>query len=134
MAKGTLKAPFRIERREGRLLLDWRPAIRWLVESTGRISAEEIAGGVHGGLANAVAEICGILGKERGLRFAALSGGVWQNRRLTATTSHLLRKKGITPLLHKMLPPNDECVAVGQALVAASTMPYSSSADRGKDS
>jgi hydrogenase maturation protein HypF len=124
-ATGMLQAPFEIERREGKLLLDWRPAIRWIVESTGRICASDIAGGIHGGLAHAVVEICGILAEERGLRFAALSGGVWQNRRLTATTCHMLRKKGITPLIHRILPPNDECVSVGQALVAASALQHS---------
>ncbi len=121
LATGTLKAPFTIDRREGRFLIDWRPAIRWILDSKHTLSVPEIAGGIHGGLADAVAKICGTLRKEKGIRFAALSGGVWQNRRLVATTSILLRKQGVEPLLHTFLPPNDECVSAGQTVVAATS-------------
>jgi hydrogenase maturation protein HypF len=79
----------------------------------------EIAGGIHDGLALATAEICGRIGEETGVRFAALSGGVWQNRRLLAATCRCLVANGIQPLLHRLLPPNDECVSAGQAVIAA---------------
>ncbi len=119
MAKGMLLAPFLVTRRENRFIIDWRPVIRWILDSTPILPAAEIAGGVHSGLARAVAEICGALREERGIRFAALSGGVWQNRRLAAITSLFIRRQGVEPLLHKLLPPNDECVSAGQTVVAA---------------
>jgi hydrogenase maturation protein HypF len=54
-----------------------------------------------------------------GISEVALSGGVWQNRRLTAFVSKMLKRDGFVPLLHRLLPPNDECVSVGQVAVAA---------------
>ncbi|MFO7721611.1 MAG: hypothetical protein R6V49_00140, partial [Bacteroidales bacterium] len=49
----------------------------------------------------------------------ALSGGVWQNKNLLEKSMGLLRKEGFHPLIHHQLPPNDGCVAFGQAMVAA---------------
>ena len=77
-----------------------------------------IAGAVHTGLAWATAASCEILCGRAGLTEVALSGGVWQNRRLTAFTRKFLLEKGLTPLVHKLLPPNDECVSAGQVMVA----------------
>jgi hydrogenase maturation protein HypF len=119
MARGSLLAPFLVLRRGNGFTIDWRPVIRWILDSIPTTPAPDIAGGIHGGLARAVAEICSTLRKERGIRFAALSGGVWQNRRLVAMTSLFLRREGVEPLLHKLLPPNDECVSAGQTVVAA---------------
>lgn len=119
MARGSLLAPFLVLRRGNGFTIDWRPVIRWILDSIPTTPAPDIAGGIHGGLARAVAEICGTLRKERGIRFAALSGGVWQNRRLVAMTSLFLRREGVETLLHKLLPPNDECVSAGQTVVAA---------------
>jgi hydrogenase maturation protein HypF len=52
----------------------------------------------------------------------ALSGGVWQNLLLLKTTLKLLRQNGIHPIMHQQMPPNDGCVALGQAMIAAYRM------------
>ncbi|MBG0787418.1 MAG: carbamoyltransferase HypF, partial [Anaerolineaceae bacterium] len=49
----------------------------------------------------------------------ALSGGVWQNLRLLATATTLLEQHGFQTLIHRQTPPNDGCVAFGQAMIAA---------------
>ncbi|HRX26569.1 MAG TPA: carbamoyltransferase HypF, partial [Aminivibrio sp.] len=116
---GQLSAPFTVERREGRFILDWKPAVRWVADNVGTMRKEIIAGAVHTGLALGVAEICGCLAEETGIRDVALSGGVWQNRRLTATVRKLLGEKGLNSLLHRLVPPNDECVSVGQVAIGA---------------
>ncbi len=116
---GQLSAPFTVERREGRFILDWKPAVRWVADNMGTMRKEIIAGAVHTGLALGVAEICGCLAEETGIRDVALSGGVWQNRRLTATVRKLLGEKGLNSLLHRLVPPNDECVSVGQVAIGA---------------
>ena len=54
-----------------------------------------------------------------GVEKIALSGGVWQNLCLLETTTTLLREHGFQPLIHQQTPPNDGCVAFGQALIAA---------------
>jgi hydrogenase maturation protein HypF len=50
----------------------------------------------------------------------ALSGGCFQNRRLTEQAAARLRQTGFTVLLHRQVPPNDGCISLGQVAVAAS--------------
>ncbi len=57
--------------------------------------------------------------QQTGIKKIALSGGVWQNLRLLETTTTLLNNNGFTPLIHHQAPPNDGCVAFGQAMIAA---------------
>jgi len=119
VAEGKETAPFGLIRQNGVIVLDWRPSVRWLLEKRGRMSPGLIAGAVHNGLAECVVQICRILRESTGISEAALSGGVWQNRRLTAFVSMMLKREGFVPLLHRLLPPNDECVSVGQVAVGA---------------
>lgn len=62
----------------------------------------------------AVAE-CG----ARGLDRVVLSGGVFQNALLTSLCLRRLRQAGIDVLTHRLVPPNDGGLALGQAFVAA---------------
>ncbi|MCR5484719.1 MAG: Sua5/YciO/YrdC/YwlC family protein, partial [Clostridiales bacterium] len=55
---------------------------------------------------------------ETGIKTAALSGGVFQNKLLLESTVRLLRKHKIKPLLHSLIPPNDGGIALGQAVYA----------------
>ena len=48
-----------------------------------------------------------------------LSGGVWQNQVLLEKTLALFEQNNITALIHRQTPPNDGCVAFGQAMIAA---------------
>lgn len=54
---------------------------------------------------------------EHGIQHIALSGGVWQNLYLLKRTLTLLRQDGFQPLVHHTLPTNDECIALGQAII-----------------
>lgn len=119
VARGRLKAPFGVLERDGLFILDWRPAVRWLLSERERLSVADIAGGIHGGLAEAVLALCLRIRASSGIETAALSGGVWQNRRLLAAVSSRLRGAGFSVLLHRLVPPNDECVSVGQVAVGA---------------
>jgi hydrogenase maturation protein HypF len=49
----------------------------------------------------------------------ALSGGCFQNARLSERTAALLERAGFEVLLHRRVPPNDGGVSLGQAAVAA---------------
>jgi hydrogenase maturation protein HypF len=115
---GRLEAPFELIGQGDTLVLDWRPAIRWVAAHGKEIDRETMAGAVHTGLARVTADICSLLSKKTGLEEVALSGGVWQNRRLLAFTAKFLRERGLLPLVHRLLPPNDECVSVGQVVAA----------------
>lgn len=79
--------------------------------------AGEIAARFHRGLAAGIVQAAEQLRGDH--TTVALSGGVWQNRVLTELVEQHLRMAGWTVLLHRALPPNDECIALGQAAVAA---------------
>ena len=64
-------------------------------------------------------EIVGAIARDEGLQTVCLSGGCFQNAALLSGVYEGIRAKGLTPLIHRALPPNDECVAYGQTLIAA---------------
>ncbi len=78
-----------------------------------------IAAGFHEGLGRATAALAARLARERGLDTVALSGGVFQNARLSDIVEDALVSEGLTVLVHKSVPPNDGGISVGQAAIAA---------------
>jgi hydrogenase maturation protein HypF len=82
------------------------------------ISPARIAARFHNGLAELALTVCSMFKIQRGLKIVALSGGVWQNRTLLELTLMKLNKAGFEVLIHRTLPPNDGCIALGQAMVA----------------
>ena len=49
----------------------------------------------------------------------ALSGGVFQNVTLLEKAVPHLRRAGFTVYTHHLVPPNDACISLGQAVVAS---------------
>lgn len=74
-----------------------------------------IARRFHVGVAQGLADMAARTARTTGADAVALSGGVMQNAALTALLPHLLLRRGLTPLMHRQLPPNDGGVALGQA-------------------
>lgn len=72
----------------------------------------------HARLADAVCAAVSAAGEQTGIRTAALSGGVFQNRLLLELAVPALRKSGFRVLLHSLTPPNDGGIALGQAVYA----------------
>jgi hydrogenase maturation protein HypF len=52
----------------------------------------------------------------------ALSGGCFQNRVLLEAVAGDLRAAGLHVLTHRQVPPNDACLALGQAVLAAARL------------
>ncbi len=104
----------------GEGVLDPRPLIAAIIDdlAAGR-PREEVAAGFHDSLARAAAALAVRLAGERGLRTAALTGGVFQNTRLSSVVGSALADAGIEVLVHGRIPPNDGGISVGQAAVAA---------------
>jgi hydrogenase maturation protein HypF len=76
----------------------------------------------HNGLAQLVLELCEKIRRERGLQEVALSGGVWQNVTLLHKTLDRLRSAKFTVYVHRLVPPNDGGLALGQAIIAAASI------------
>ncbi len=77
-----------------------------------------IAARFHNSVAEMVVQVCRSLRDESGLSQVALSGGVWQNATLLARTLDRLQADGFTVYTHRLVPPNDGGLALGQAAVA----------------
>ena len=77
-----------------------------------------IAGHFHYSIAKFASVACRLIREEHGINTVAISGGVWQNLLLMEKLLMLLRREGFSPLIHRHLPPNDGCIAFGQAVLA----------------
>jgi hydrogenase maturation protein HypF len=99
--------------------IDVSPCIRAVVADVrAGIPAGMIAARFHNGLARMIRDVCLCLRKETGLKEVALSGGVFQNVALLARTLPLLEESGFVTYVHRLVPPNDACISLGQAVVA----------------
>ncbi len=105
---------------DGRLVLDPRPLVAAVVADldSGRPAAE-VAAGFHQGLGQGAVEAAVELAGTRRLDTVALSGGVFQNARLSMLIESGLRAHGLDVLVHQEVPPNDGGISVGQAAIAA---------------
>ncbi|MGI9492874.1 MAG: carbamoyltransferase HypF, partial [Geminicoccaceae bacterium] len=98
------------------LVVDWRPAIRALVDDVQRDrDIGEMAAAFHNGIATAMVDIAKKVGQEH----VGLSGGCFQNHYLTERAKNRLEAAGFSVYLHRNIPPNDGGLAVGQIACAA---------------
>ena len=72
----------------------------------------------HDALAAMAAKACIDASVQTGIRTAALSGGCYQNTLLLELTQRRLEEAGMQVLVHRLVPPNDGGIALGQAVVA----------------
>lgn len=104
--------------------IDAAPLLRSLIaDRRAGIGTGALAYAFHVAVVELVFELataeCSRLGTER----VVLSGGVFQNALLTSMCRDRLRHAGLEPLTHRLVPPNDGGLALGQAYVAAHTVP-----------
>jgi hydrogenase maturation protein HypF len=100
-------------------ILDLTPAVRAMAEDlvAGR-PRREIALAFHRLLPEALTAMAEILRGESGLNRAALSGGCFQNRLLMTGCREALSAAGFETFTHRIVPPNDGCISLGQAVSA----------------
>jgi hydrogenase maturation protein HypF len=107
-------------RDEGVAVLDPSPLVARVVAERDRgTPVAAVAAGFHDGLGRAVADTAVDLAGAHGLDTVALSGGVFQNARLTEVVATRVAGAGLAVLVHEHLPPNDGAISVGQAAIAA---------------
>ncbi len=99
--------------------IDPVPCLRAVVDDVrGGVGIGVVAARFHNGLAEMIAQVCKRLGQESGLNEVALSGGVFQNVALLGRAVPMLEAAGFTVYTHRLVPPNDGGVSLGQAAVA----------------
>lgn len=84
------------------------------------VALEALARGFHEALGDVVAIAAAAACEATGARVVGLTGGVFQNALLSRLCRTRLEAAGITVLEHRVLPPNDGGLALGQLVVAAS--------------
>lgn len=82
-----------------------------------------IALGFHEAVAVAISDVAAAIRERGGPDVVALSGGVFANALLARLTTSRLQQNGLTVLRHRLVPPNDGGLALGQAAVGAHRSP-----------
>jgi hydrogenase maturation protein HypF len=113
---------YRAEERDGMLWIDWRDAFACLLDrgSMPPAEADAWAWSAHESIANAALAMIHYALARTDTRNITLSGGVFMNRILNNLLVPRLEAMGLNVLLHRETPPNDGCIALGQAIVAGS--------------
>jgi len=105
--------PYRLTREGNGYLLDWGPAIEGIL--TERTHVARCAARFHTTLAEGITDLARRIAEPR----VVLTGGCFQNRRLTELTIDGLSAVGCEVVWHARIPPNDGGIAVGQIAAAA---------------
>ncbi|MEZ5215031.1 MAG: hypothetical protein R2715_00230 [Ilumatobacteraceae bacterium] len=101
-------------------VIETEPVVRGIVAGLrAGVATGELAATFHVAVAEVVRDLAVAECGARGIARVALTGGVFQNALLTAMCIDRLRQAGIDPLTHRLVPPNDGGLALGQAFVAA---------------
>ncbi|MFF4658765.1 carbamoyltransferase HypF [Streptomyces sp. NPDC001381] len=82
-----------------------------------------VAARFHRGVTGLVHRMCAAARERHGLDTVALTGGVFANTLLSSACATALREDGFTVLRHRLVPPNDGGLALGQLIVAARAVP-----------
>jgi hydrogenase maturation protein HypF len=115
-----LRLPNTGETGEAALVVDTRPLIRAVAEeAVAGVGAAVIARRFHSTLVDVVAAVCDRLRQTTGLGVVVLSGGVFLNALLTAEVRARLEADGFCVYRHRLVPPNDGGLSLGQLAIAA---------------
>jgi hydrogenase maturation protein HypF len=100
-------------------ILDWQPMIEAILADLRRgVEGGVIAARFHNALVGALITVAQAVGQPR----VALTGGCFQNRLLTERAADQLEHTGFEVLLHRLVPPNDGGISLGQVAVAAARL------------
>ena len=112
--------PFEIVRADGSpFQLDFTPLFTAILsDMAAGAPTATIARRFHTTMATASVETCCRISGETGLDRIVLSGGVFQNRLLSEMVYTGLTERGLQVFTHRLVPPNDGGVALGQAAIA----------------
>lgn len=99
---------------EGIWRSDWAPLVRHLLESPRSLA--ERAMDFHVSLAQALVDQVAVLAREHAFDAVGLTGGVFQNKRLSELVLSRLRAAGHAACLPERMPCNDAGLAFGQII------------------
>ncbi len=111
---------FRISREGGLLELDWRPAVRRVVEDSLReVDPGVISARFHQGLLEGLGQWARDGADSTGIKDVCLGGGCFMNATLLGSLPALLRWHGLVDHSPALVPTGDGGLSLGQAVAAA---------------
>jgi hydrogenase maturation protein HypF len=123
-AMGTDPAIYRSTIYDRELIIDPAPLLRAVVaDLRAGLPPATMAARFHAGVAEMIAEVCGRLRSLGAPAVVGLTGGVFQNVRLLGAAKARLERAGFQVLTHRVVPPNDGGLALGQAVIGAQAEP-----------
>jgi hydrogenase maturation protein HypF len=115
---GALELPL-AQDAAGVWITDWAPLLPLLLDDGLTVAAR--SGVFHASLAAAIMRQAQQARLSHGVHTIGLSGGVFQNRRLTEHVGRLLAADGFTPAIPDAIPLNDAGLCYGQVIEFGST-------------
>jgi hydrogenase maturation protein HypF len=111
--------PWRVQDGSYPWIMETTPLIRGVVDDLqGRVSRGRISGRFHNTLIEMFSDVCIRLREETGIDRVAMSGGSFQNVTLLTGLTRRLTSHGFSVYTHSLVPTNDGCLALGQAVCA----------------
>jgi hydrogenase maturation protein HypF len=105
------------------LIIDTRPLIRAVVADVRHgVDRRRIARRFHTTLAEMIVTVCERLRVQTEWKRVVLSGGVFMNALLSSEVSWLLENRGFEVYRHRLVPPGDGGLSLGQLAVAAARL------------
>jgi hydrogenase maturation protein HypF len=99
--------------------VDQTPVLRGIVgDLRDAIPIGDVAAGFHLSVARLIGDLALRFCEETGIDLAVLSGGVFQNLLLVRLARAEIEARGLRVLTHRVVPPNDGGLALGQIAVA----------------
>lgn len=117
--------PIRESRDSDPWIVDWEPLFRALLEH--RLDRRPGAELFHSTLAASIVDQARFARQRFVFSRVGLTGGVFQNRRLTEEAVDLLEGAGFEVLLHERVPPNDGGLSYGQLVESTARLAQESS-------
>lgn len=106
------------------LRIQWEPVLRAVAaDAMDGVGAGAISQAFHQAVARLVADVASELLHGVATPRVGLTGGVFQNVRLLGLTCQILETQGVQVLTHRVVPPNDGGLSLGQAAIGAARLP-----------
>jgi hydrogenase maturation protein HypF len=104
-------------------IIDTRPLIRAVLGDVQRgVETRRVARRFHSTVVEIICQVCGKIRDETQLQAVVLSGGVFMNGLVAHEAAQRLRLAGFRVYRHRLVPPNDGGLSLGQLAIAAATV------------